>query len=65
MTIHAALESITLPTIRRAALANADSETLQDDVESVYEALHGAFNWSTTPEGAKFWASVAKGYANS
>lgn len=49
----------TLPEPYRAmALKNADVEDLDNEFESLPEAIQEAFYWHKTPEGAEFWSDV-------
>lgn len=46
--------------IRSQYLANFHREGDEDiQTEGLLEALHGAFYWEQSPEGAKYWHKVA------
>ena len=53
------LTEIPDPEIREKALRNMDEDSANLEAQSISDALLGAFNWSKSPEGHRFWADLA------
>jgi hypothetical protein len=53
----------TLPSeVREKALRHSVSSSLQEDCNSLYDALALAFVWENTPDGDEYWRGIANEY---
>lgn len=46
--------------VREKAIENTDKEMLNLEVNSMIDALAGAFSWRESPEGFKYWNLVCE-----
>ena len=44
------------------ALANTPQMLLEEEAESMVDALYSAFNWKQSPQGDEYWAIIAERY---
>ena len=45
--------------VRERAIKNSVPRSLQDDCNSMYDALAISFVWKNTPEGEEYWKDIA------
>ena len=48
---------------RQRALFNTPDAVLRENVDSMADAISGAFTWYASPEGSRFWEGVADYYS--